>query len=201
MLVVGFLGGYERWNDSHRSVRRLVLRLRQKPGVYAESFSNHNRSAALLFIRDALDTNRDGRLEPQETASARIILVGQSWGGSAAIALARDLQREGVPVVLTVQVDSFGLHDGVIPGNVRAAINFYQHDPGAIRGRSRIRAADPERTAIVGNFKSSYVFRTVDESDASWARRTFGGSHAKMELDPAVWAQVEREIDHASARR
>ena len=31
-LVVGFLGGYDRWNDEHRSIRQLVLRLRERPG-------------------------------------------------------------------------------------------------------------------------------------------------------------------------
>ena len=200
-LVIGFLGGYERWDDPHRSVRQLVLRLRQKPGVDAESLSNHNRSVALALLRDALDTNRDGRIEPQEAAAARIVLFGQSWGGAAAIALARDLQSDGIPVLLTVQVDSVGLHDNLIPPNVRAAINFYQHDPGSIWGRSQIGAADPQRTAILGNFRRSYVFRRMDESHASWARRVFGASHAKMELDPALWAEIEHDIDTAVERR
>src|SRR5215469_15684449 len=65
-LVIGFLGFYEHWDDPHRGVRQLVLRLRQQPGVYAESFSNHHRSVALSFIRRALDTNRNGRLDPEE---------------------------------------------------------------------------------------------------------------------------------------
>lgn len=193
-LVVGFLGGYERWNDEHRSVRQLVLRLRERPGVYAESVENHRRRVALTLIEHALDTNGDGRLDAEERAAARVILFGQSWGGGAAIATARDLDRLGVPVLLTVQVDSVGVHDGVIPANVHAAVNFFQHDPGTIQGRRVIRAADPAQTAILGNFESTYLFRSVDESDASWARRTFGGSHAKMELDPAVWARVEQYI-------
>jgi pimeloyl-ACP methyl ester carboxylesterase len=200
-LVIGFLGGYERWNDEHRSVRRLVLRLRQSPGVYAESIENHRRGLALKLVERALDTNGDGRLDANEKAGARVILFGQSWGGNATVATATDLERLGVPVLLTVQVDSVGLHDAVIPANVHAAVNFYQHDPGAIRGRSSIRAADPRHTAILGNFESSYVFRSVDESDASWARRTFGGSHAKLELDPAVWARVEQYISDAMTRR
>ena len=196
-LVIGLLGGFESWDDEHRGVRQLVLRLRQRPGVFAESISNHHRGVALSLIRRALDTNRDGRLEPEECARARVILFGQSWGGAAAVATARDLERLGVPVLLTVQVDSVGTRDEVIPANVRAAVNFYQHDPLTIQGRREIRAADARKTAILGNFEASYIFRSVDESDASWARRTFGGSHAKMELDPAVWRQVENYISEA----
>jgi len=201
-LVIGFLGGYDRWNDSHRSVRQLVLRLRQTPGVYAESISNHHRALALQLICEAFDTNLNGKLDPEEKANANLILFGQSWGGDAAIATARDLEKLGIPVRLTIQIDSVGIHDGIIPSNVGAAVNFYQHDPfTAIHGRARIRAADPSHTAILGNFESSYVFRSVDHSNASKARQVFGGSHTKMELDPVVWNHVEQYISDAIARR
>ena len=200
-LVIGFLGGYERWDDDHRSIRRLTLKLRKRPGVYAESIANHNRSVALKLIRRALDTNRNGRLDPEERARARVILYGQSWGGAAAIATAEDLEKLGVPVLLTVQIDSVGIHDQIIPANVLAAVNYYQHDPLTIQGRQQIRAADPAKTRILGNFAASYTQRSIDETNASWARRTFGGSHAKMELDPAIWIQVERYIVDAISRR
>jgi len=169
--------------------------------VYAESISNHHQSVALSLIRHALDTNGNGRLDPDEKRAARIILFGQSWGGAAAIATAKDLEQMGIPVLLTVQVDSVGMHDGVIPANVRAAVNLYQHDPFTIQGRREIHAADPGKTAILGNFEASYLFRTVDASDPSWARRNLGGSHAKMELDPATWRRVEQFISDAIARR
>jgi pimeloyl-ACP methyl ester carboxylesterase len=201
-LVIGFLGGYDRWDDPHRSVRQLVLKLRQTPGVYAESISNHHRALALQLIREALDTNRNGKLDLDERPNARLILFGQSWGGAAAISTARDLQKLDIPVLLTIQIDSVGVRDGIVPSNVRAAVNFYQHDPfTTIHGRARIRAADPSHTAILGNFESSYVFRTVDQSNASRARQVFGGSHTKMELDPVVWNRVEQYISDAIARR
>ena len=200
-LVIGFLGGYERWDDPHRSIRQLVLHLRHWPGVYAESVSNHHRRVALAFIEKALDANHDGRLDSEECAQARIVLVGQSWGGAAAIATARDLARLGVPVLLTVQVDSVGVHDKVIPRNVRAAVNFYQHDPFTIQGAQEIRAEDPSHTRIIGNFRRWYPLGSVDESNASWPRKTFGGSHARMELDPEVWNEVEQYIAGAVAGR
>lgn len=200
-LVIGFLGGYDRWNDEDRSVRRLTLSLRDRPGVYAESISNHHRRVALKLIRRALDTNRDGKLDREEKAAARIILFGQSWGGAATIATARDLERIGIPVLLTVQVDSVGRNDGVVPANVAAAVNFYQRDPLTIWGRTEIRAEDPARTTILGSFQESYRSRSVDETNASWPRKVFGGSHVKLEQDPAVWSRVDRYISDAIAGR
>ena len=141
-LVIGFPGGYDRWDDEHRSVRQLVLKLRGRPGVYAESIGNHHRKLALTLIR---------RARP-----ARIILLGQSWGGAAVVDTARDLQRLGIPVLLTLQVDSVGRNDAAIPANVRNAVNFYQHDLFTIQGRREIHAADPSKTQILGNFKFSY---------------------------------------------
>lgn len=200
-LVIGFLGGFEHWNDNHRSVRQLTLKLRERPHVYAESFSNWHRTVALEFIRGALDTNQDGNLDPEERAHARVILFGQSLGGAAALATARDLDQLGVPVLLTVQIDSVGLHDQLVPSNVRAAANFYQHDPLTIQGRTHIQAADPSRTRILANSGSSYIFRSINSADVSWARRTLGGSHAKMELDPKIWNHVERLIVDAMPRK
>jgi hypothetical protein len=200
-LVIGFLGGFEQWNDDHRSVRKLTLKLRNRPGVYAESVSNWRRKVALELIRRALDTNQDGKLDAEECTRARVILFGQSWGGAAVLATARDLKKLGVPVMLTVQVDSVGVHDDVVPANVLSAANFYQHDPLTIQGRQEIRAADPTRTRILANLEKSYLLHPMDNTNGEWARRTFGGSHAKMEHDPAVWSQVERYIVDAIGRR
>jgi hypothetical protein len=110
------------------------------------------------------------------------------------------LGARAFPVLLTVQVDSVGLHDGVIPANVKAAVNFFQHDAFTIRGQRKIRAADPSRTRILGNYRSSYSPGSVDESSASWARLAWGRSHARMELDPRVWAEVERLIRDAISK-
>jgi hypothetical protein len=200
-LVVGFLGGFERWNDEHRGVRRLVLRLRERPAVYAESASHRRRRTALKFIRRALDTNHNGRLDQDERDAARVVLFGQSWGGGAAILAARSLNKLGVPVLLTVQVDSVGLRDNLIPPNVSAAVNFFQHDPLTVHGERNIRPVDPSRTRILGNFQATYLFRRVNGDGASWLRHKLGGSHAKMELDPATWDLVDRYIDDAISKR
>src|SRR5215471_4672892 len=100
-LVIGFLGGFERWDDDHRSVRRLALELRGMRGVYAESVANHNRRVVLDLIKEAFDANQNRRLDPDELSRARVILYGQSWGGAAAVDTAHDLNRLGIPVLLT----------------------------------------------------------------------------------------------------
>ena len=196
-LVIGFLGGWERWDDAHRGVRKMAIELRGMPGVYAETVNNHRQGAALALIQEAFDWNHNGHLDHEERAGARIILYGQSLGGAAAIHLARKLRALEIPVLLTVQVDSVGRNDAVIPANVAAAANLFQHDGPPIMGRTRIRAEDPLRTRILGNFQYRYRFNNVDMSSASWARKHLGGAHARMEQDPRVWAQVRRLIRQA----
>ncbi len=200
-LVVGFLGGFDRWHEEHRGVRKLALRLRDKPRVHAETVSNHHRETALAWLMRSLDTDGSGILDPAERTAARVILYGQSWGAAAALHTARDLDTLGIPVLLTVQIDSVGRGDHVIPANVRSAVNFYQHDPLTIQGRGSIHAGDPARTKILGNFERSYMGKTADPASVSWVRRRFGGSHAAMEADPVLWKQVERYIDDAIQTR
>ncbi len=198
VLVLGFLGGFERWDDDHRGVRQLMLRLRDSPGVHAESLANRRAKVADRLILRAFDRNANGKLEPAEASQARLILVGQSLGGSAALHLANRLKKRGLPVLLTVQVDSFGLRDRVIPANVKAAANFYQHEPFTIQGQTQIRAADPAQTRVLGNFQMHYPLLVPFPLPESWPRRLFGGAHARMEADPFVWAQVEMLVRQAA---
>jgi hypothetical protein len=191
-LVLGFLGGIEKWDDERRGVRKTVLQLRQMglPGVWTESLANRRMKLGVELVRRAFDWNANGRLDPDEARQARVILFGQSLGGAAAIRCARELEKAGAPVLLTVQVDSVGAGDGVIPANVRAAANFYQREPLTIWGRSSIRAADPSRTAILRNQRFHYPFFLPAFQPESWMRRNLGGGHARMEADPFVWAEV-----------
>ena len=194
-LVIGFLGGIEHWNSQARPVRRLALDLRAKglPNVYVETVEHAHRSRALRLIRDALDRNRDGQLDPREAAAARIILYGHSFGGEAVVKLARELKARHVPVLLTVQVDSVG-RNRTIPANVRHAANLYQHSSHVIRGDAEIVPDDAQATTIVGNFQYDYGKRKVDLRDASVVERIGATGHTKMEFDPAVWSKVEELI-------
>lgn len=192
-LVIGFLGGRKKYDTPNRGVTRLAQRLRDMnlPGVHVEVVENQRRYLALELIRKALDTNGNGWLEPEERTAPRVILYGQSFGGAAVVKLARDLDLLGVPVLLTVQVDSVGRDDGEIPGNVRTAINLFQTDGLFIRGEAPIRAADPQRTRIE-NIQFHYDSKNIPVSDILWIKYLFLGAHTKMDFDPEVWQRVEQ---------
>jgi pimeloyl-ACP methyl ester carboxylesterase len=198
VIVVGFVGGWVHYDNLVHSEVQLATKLRAAypAGVYARTFENHKSNQAYREIVRLLDRDRDGSLSPNEKQDARIILYGHSWGGSEAVRLADRLQKKGIPVLLTVQVDSIeklGENDAVIPPNVEEAANFYQPH-GMLHGRSSIRAADPERTKILGNFRFDYADRPLACGGYSWWDRYIAKQHTQIECDPAVWARVEELI-------
>lgn len=202
-IVIGFLGAWEAWDNPKRSVRKLTLRLRETnlPGLYAESAGNHSRMEVRKFLKRALDRDGNGKIDEREARQVGIVLYGQSFGGAAAVKLARELKKWNVPVTLTVQVDSIGRDDKVIPSNVARAMNVYQHDPGSLWGRSTIKAEDPERTKILGNQRFSYLFRSdIDMSDYPAVARKAPMAHWKMDNDPVVWGIVQALILQEAAR-
>ena len=196
VIVIGFVGGYVHGDNMIHSEVQLAAKLRAlyPEGVYAESLANHDAKSAYPEIVRLLDVNRDGALTPAEKRGARIILYGHSWGASEAVTLARRLQKSGIPVLLTIQVDSVkkrNQDDALIPGNVAQAANFYQPH-GLLHGVRRIRAADPERTKILGNFRFDYSKAPVNcDGQYPWWDRFIAKAHTEIECDPSVWNQVE----------
>ncbi len=197
-FVFAFVGGFVHTDDSRHTEVRLIQRLREEHPNEIEGrvFRNRRHSEAYKLIRQRLDANHDGTLSAGEKQSARILLFGHSWGASAIVLLARRLERDGIPVLLTAQVDSVakpGQNDSVIPANVRQAVNFYQPN-GLIHGRAKITAADPSRTQILGNFRLTYKRDTVDCSGYPWYDLLFTRTHTEIECDPKVWNQIESLI-------
>jgi len=198
VIVVGFVGGFVRHDNQVHSEVQLAARLRQAypSGVDVETFESYRRENARKKILSLLDANHDGTLSPAEKQNARVILYGHSWGGSEAIAVARELKGDGVPVLLTVQVDSvskLGQDDAVIPSNVAQAVNYYQPD-GWVHGQAAIRAADPSRTKIIGNFRFEYKSSPYACTDYPWYDHFFVRTHTQIECDPIVWKQAEALI-------
>jgi hypothetical protein len=198
VIVIGFVGGFIRHGNLAHSEVQLGARLRQAYplGVDVETFESYHRGRARNRILGLLDTNHDGTLTSDEKQNARIIIYGHSWGGSEAITLARELEKDGIPVLLTVQVDSISRvhhNDQVIPANVARAANFYQPD-GFLHGQSAIRAADPTRTSIIGNFRSDYRSNPYRCGQYPWYDRVFVKAHTQIECDAGVWKQAESLI-------
>jgi hypothetical protein len=197
-MVIGFVGGFVKHNASAHSTVQVVDHLRNEypAGVYVEAFENHRRQDAYREILRRLDLNKDGALSTEEKRNARIIIFGHSWGASETVTLARKLEKDGIPVLLTIQVDSvskIGQNDSVIPANVGQAVNFYQPD-GIIHGRPQIRAADPAKTEIVGNFRFDYKTNPISCEGYPWFDRVLVKAHTEIECDPKVWDQVESLI-------
>ncbi|MCI0415421.1 hypothetical protein L0222_21830 [bacterium] len=195
-LVLGFLGGRQSWNNSREGVRRLALELRamNQPGLHVETVENVRRDLALQLVQNALDSDRNGTLTGNEKESARLILYGQSFGGAAVVKFANQLHQLKIPVLLTIQIDSVGRHDDVLPENVRAAANLFQRNGILIRGESEIRAQNPVKTRIIGNFEFDYSNKQIDLSSVDWYKKIFRNSHTKMNQDPEVWEKVKELI-------
>lgn len=198
-IIIGFVGGFVKRNDAnHPEVQfAAYLRDRYASGIHVEVFSNHAGREAFRRVEQVLDTDRDGVLSAAEKRQARIIIYGHSWGASETVSFARELGRQHIPVLLTIQLDSIakpGQRDSTIPTNVASAVNFYQSG-GLLHGRSEILAADPTRTEIIGNFQMSYRKHPINCDNYPWLARTFNKPHHEIENDPRVWDQLASLID------
>jgi hypothetical protein len=193
LIVIGFAGGFIKRTSSIHGEIGLALHLREKYGtaLHSEVFENHHGDAAHREILRLLALNPPTRKQP-----ARIILYGHSWGASEAVSVARQLQRDEIPVLLLVQVDGVPKReqdDSIIPANVAQAINFYQTE-GLLHGRATISAADPTATKILDNVQLTYKHNDVPTPGYPWIARTFTHRHIEIENDPRVWDRVESMI-------
>ena len=194
-VVVGFLGGHDARDDASKGVRQLALRLRAPRLRYTETFSNQSRKLAEEFLLATLDRNGDGVIAVDERR--RLVVYGQSYGGAAVVKFTWRLARMLVPVYLTVQIDSVGTDDARIPPNVTFAANLYQENGWIIAGENPIRAVDPSRTRILGNWLFDYDSPPGSEitiDDLPFWKKFMRVAHAKMDRDPRVWELTESLI-------
>lgn len=192
VLVLGFMGGRNKADDARYGVARFAKRLRDMdlPCVRVEAIENTKRDQAMDIVRRTFN----GRNHTANEPAAHLIIYGQSFGGAAVVKFARQLQADGIPVILTVQIDAVGVDDSVIPANVAAAANMFQSNGTLIHGTKEIRAENPKATRILGNFRFDYSHSAINISDLPLHKRLFQESHARMDRDPAVWNKVEELI-------
>jgi len=198
VIVVGFVGGFVAHDNMVHSGVQLAAHLHaaHPSGVFVKVFENRRRENAHREILKILDTDHDGKLSDEEKKEARIIIYGMSWGGSETVSLAKELDRDHIPVLLTIQVDSVAKmrqNDQIIPSNVAEAVNFYQSD-GLLRGQPKIRAADEKHTKILGNYRFDYKSKNIKCDKYPWFLRVFAKYHTRIECDTEVWSQVESLI-------
>jgi len=194
-IIIGFVGGFVRRDNAAHSEVQLAAKLRQTYRSRADVrvFENHHVKQAHQYILSVLRAETHGILTSEEKRDACIALYGHSWGGAAVVQLAGALQKDGIPVLLTVEVDSvskFRSNDSVIPSNVLEAANFYQTH-GIIHGVRKIRAQDPSRTRIIGNYRFDYTHSSLRCSDYPWWDRYLLKPHTEIECDPVVWNRID----------
>lgn len=154
VIVIGFVGGLRSPEDINQGVVQIRNRLRNIncAELQVNTYSHFHWRGVYKNIFQEIDLDHSASLSDEELRQApKIIIFGHSLGGWAVIKLARRLEKARVPVELTIQLDSVGIGDEVVPGNVKFAINYYQRNQWPIRGEKRIRAEKVSSTNIIDN--------------------------------------------------
>jgi len=198
VIIIGFVGGFVSRDDAKHPEVQFAAYLRDRyPTIHAEVFGNHHGRKALHQVVRLLDTDHDGVLSSIEKERATVIIYGHSWGATETVEFAHELGRMGIPVALTIQIDTIakpGHKSSGIPSNVASAINFYQTE-GPLHGAPEIVAVDPARTEIIGNIHMSYENRPINCDNYSWYSRTLNKPHHEIENDFRVWDEVASLIN------
>ena len=198
VIIIGFVGGFVSQDDAKHPEVQFAAYLRHRyPLIEAVVFGNHHGRKALHEVVRMLDSDGDGILTPNEKKELTIIIYGHSWGAAETVTFAQALGQMGIPVALTIQIDTIakpGSKAGIIPANVASAINFYQ-TRGPLHGLPKIVAADPKQTKILGNILMTYEGRPIDCANYSWYARVFNRPHHKIENDFRVWDRAASLID------
>ncbi len=191
-MILGIVGGWEFAQVETKLVGRLAKRLRERwaSGNWVETVENHRIELAERLIREVFP----------DPGKAQMILYGQSMGGAAAVRLARQLRPAGYRFRLVALVDSWGRGDERMPDNVASFINYFQRDSFPVRGQRFVLADDPLRTRSMGNREFTYRGKALDMPGESRLRRSWLGSHLKMEYDPALEQDLFERITDAVER-
>jgi hypothetical protein len=198
VIIVGFVGGFVSQDDAKHPEVQFASYLRDRyPLIQVVVFGNHHGRKALHEVARMIDSDGDGVLTPSEKRESTIIIYGHSWGAAEAVTFAHALGQIGIPVALTIQIDTIakpGSKGAIIPANVASAINFYQ-TRGPLHGIPEIVAADPKQTTILGNILMTYEDRPIDCRNYSWYARVFNRPHHEIENDFRVWDRSGSLID------
>jgi hypothetical protein len=153
VLYLGLVGGLETPNNSRSGVVRIrdLLRGSEYPNVCAQSCSPYVWESGLRWILAHFPSHGGPMTKDEMRRAPKVILVGHSLGGWAVLSIARNLQRKGIAVELSVQIDSVGITDHTVPGNVRNAAIFHARDALYPLITKRIKPEDPSQTTLVEN--------------------------------------------------
>jgi hypothetical protein len=153
IVYLGIVGGLETSNNKRSGVVQLrdILHGQGYPEVCAKSFSPYVWPSGLHWVLRHFPFHA-GRLTEDELEGApKVVIVGHSLGGWAALSVARNLELRNISVELTVQIDSVGVTDHTVPRNVKAAAIFHARDAFMLLTTKKIKLEDPSQSRLVEN--------------------------------------------------
>ena len=107
VIIIGFVGGFVSRDDAKHPEVQFAAYLRDRyPTIHAEVFGNHHGRNALQQVVRLLDTDHNGVLSSIEKEQSTIIIYGHSWGATETVEFAGKLEQMGIPVALTIQIDT-----------------------------------------------------------------------------------------------
>jgi hypothetical protein len=107
VIIIGFVGGFVSQDDAKHPEVQFAAYLRHRyPLIEAVVFGNHHGRKALHEVVQLLDSDGDGVLTPIEKRQSTIIIYGHNWGAAETVTFADALGKIGIPVALTIQIDT-----------------------------------------------------------------------------------------------
>ena len=153
ILFAGFVGAMESSNRKGSGVVQIrdVLRGSAYPDVCSESFIPLSWESCRNWILRQFPAHSGPFTQAEIDEAPRIILLGHSTGGWAMLKVARDLRDRGIPIELTVQLDSVGITDYTVPSNVKRSAIFHAWGLLMFLTTKNVRMEDPRRTKLIAN--------------------------------------------------
>jgi pimeloyl-ACP methyl ester carboxylesterase len=196
VLVVAFVGGLGPASFPPTVATPILHRVRDLgyPGLCMKMVSSYWPWSATRWVHKEFAASRNAN--DKEDELPKLIVFGYSLGAAHAIRFARAMQREGIAIEDLITVDTKGPNDGIVPGNVRNAANFYERWLYPLfyplyYGKKNLRAEDPSKTNFQGNLQVQHAghFTIVNMSNVRQllceaVRETYSNEPTETRLFP-----------------
>jgi pimeloyl-ACP methyl ester carboxylesterase len=179
IVYLGIVGGLETPNNRRSGVVQIrdILQGQGYPDVCAKTFSPYVWVSGLHWVLGHFQLRSERLADDESDGAPKVIIVGHSLGGWAALSVARSLKRNNISVELTVQIDSVGVTDHTVPKNVKVAAIFHARDALMLLTTKSIKLQDPSQTRLAENIRVS------------------NAGHESVTRDPGICSLVLSTVD------
>jgi PEP-CTERM motif len=124
------------------------------PNISSQVFGHTQGQAAFNFVND----NQLGR--------CCLVIIGHSLGGDAVIEFSNNfLNPAGIRVNLTVQIDTVGVGDEKLPGNVNCGFNYFQISTGLFEPQGAMNVMGATNINVEKLFADNSITHTSIDDD------------------------------------